>query len=83
MNKRSLFSIPYPTPVSSCLFNTNISQPQGLCAFTAVGLGLIPGQGTKIPEAICISHSNRCEVISQCVFFFFFYCDSDLNFLSD
>ena len=28
-------------------------QRSGICVFTVVGLGSIPGQGTKILQAVC------------------------------
>ena len=33
----------------------------GLCGFTAVGLGLIPGQGTKIPQAMQCTQGKRIK----------------------
>ena len=32
--------------------NSVVVQRLGLCAFTAKGLGSIPGQGTKIPQTM-------------------------------
>ena len=32
--------------------NSQAVQWLGLCAFTVEGLGSIPGQGTKIPQAV-------------------------------
>ena len=39
--------------------NSLVVQWLGLCAFTAEGLGSIPGQGTKIPQATW--HSQRIK----------------------
>ena len=33
-----------------------------LCAFTAEGLGLIPGQGTKIPQASWYGQNNNNKI---------------------
>ena len=38
-----------------------IVQWLGLCGFTAVGLGLIPGQGTKIPQALQCTQGKRIK----------------------
>ena len=39
--------------------NSLVVQWFRLCAFTAVGLGSIPGRGTKIPQATQRSQKNK------------------------
>ena len=39
--------------------NYLVVQWLGLCAFTAKGLGLIPGWGTKIPQAMQLSQKKK------------------------
>ena len=39
--------------------NYLVVQWLGLCAFTTKGLGLIPGWGTKIPQAMQLSQKKK------------------------
>ena len=43
--------------------NTLVGQWLGLCTFTAEGAGLIPGQGTKIPQATW--HGQKIKVFGS------------------
>ena len=50
-NVQALFKISY-------LRNSLVVQRLGLCAFTAEGTGSIPGQGTKIPQAMLCNQNK-------------------------
>ena len=42
--------------------NSLVVQWLGLCAFTAKGLGSIPGRGTKIPKATRCSQKKKKKI---------------------
>ena len=42
--------------------NSLVVQWLGLSALTAMGLGLIPGQGTKIPQASSVAKKKKKKI---------------------
>ena len=54
----------------------------GVCAFTAKGLGLIPGHGTKIPQATKQKNKNKKIYIYIIYIIHIMYIYTKLNHLA-
>ena len=50
-------------PKTVIIGNSMVVQRAGLRSFIAVGSGSIPGQGTKIPHAVCNQKKNKNETV--------------------
>ena len=47
--------------------NSLMTQRAEVCAFTAEGLGPIPGRGTKIPQAAWCGKKKRNPKLEKCM----------------